>query len=387
MRQATKCDARAANTSAKVILHRKDGSVMSTHQPNASGRLDIDWPADAAHITLVTTSNGELRLDTQLVRSSGDLGINAAYDDSLNLQCECKTLDVNGAELAAAYPDHKILLRGARLDSVNSTEFCKVPGSEYASVDLWLTPTIANDKSYGALLDVNQNNASLVLTADLVSDAANEGVDVSFYDNYDGISRAYTYGLNKDGRRHFMRSPDILSVFPGIYSNNYLQLFHSRDLGSTAEGSLSYHAGRRIKVTEPTQVQTVDIADNEQAMLASVNALLQGIASGSAVNYDLGNIGTNRAGLMVFVNGNGMYWSINGPLKGTFPDLQLPAEIEAQLETADIQQISFQSSGYRQAGGINALREQLATESRSGTKLRPAFFDNYDYEDITVWLN
>lgn len=89
VRQATKCDARAANTSAKVILHRKDGSVMSTHQPNASGRLDIDWPADAAHITLVTTSNGELRLDTQLVRSSGDLGINAAYDDSLNLQCEC----------------------------------------------------------------------------------------------------------------------------------------------------------------------------------------------------------------------------------------------------------------------------------------------------------
>ncbi|MBT1446073.1 hypothetical protein KJI95_16375 [Shewanella sp. JM162201] len=384
MHQAIKCDVQVPNSDAKIILHKKDGSVLATHKPNGAGHLDIAWPADAAHVTLVTSSNGQLDLDTELERGSGDLGNRVSYDAGLDLQCECKTLEVNGAELTAAYPDHKILLRGSRLEALNNMEFCKVPGGQYASVDLLLTPTIANDKAYGALLDVNQNNSSLVLTADLVSAAANEGVVVSFYDNYDGITRAYTFGLNKDGRRHLMRSPELVSVFPGIHSNNFLQVSHSKDIGDTPEGTVSYNAGRRIKVTEPAKIQSPEIANNEQAMFAAVNTLLQGMESGVAVNYDLSNIGTNRAGMMLFVRADELNWSLNAPAKGTFPDLQLPADLEAQFEAANIRQISFQSSGYRQSGGINALRQQLVSESRSGTKLRPAFFDNYDYEDITV---
>ncbi|WP_372872600.1 hypothetical protein [Shewanella sp.] len=382
--QATACDLRVANTSVQIVVHKKDGSVAAVHWPDSNGHLDIPWPADAEHLTLIKNTNGALDIDTALDFSGEDLGIRVSYDASLNESCECKTLVVDPSQLMSTYPEHSIYLQGNKVVESSSRSFCKVPGQQYSSVDLWLTPSQSNDNAYGALLDINANMEQLELTPGMVSGSNNMGQEVSFYEPYGDVDYLRVYGLNADGRRHQMGTPSPLYVFPGIHSNNFLQGYRTKFLGSTAEGEMTYHAARRMKVTDPGQMQNLEIADNDQQLLVAVNALLQGFDSDSAVNYNIEGIGSGRAGLFVWVYGPGLDWSIDGPLKGTVPDLNLPPDVETLFETKTISSISFSSSGYRQSGGINELRKQLATESRSGSKLRPAFFDNYDYEEIRV---
>lgn len=201
------------------------------------------------------------------------------------------------------------------------------------------------------------------------------------------IRYARTFGLHQRLRGHNLRTPSKLFVFPGLYNNNYLQATRSLEMGNIAEGQLSYQANRRLKVINPLQTQQVDIADNPSAMALAVAGLAQGLSNDSQVSYDLSHIGDNRSSLIVAMYGDAVDWSIQGPLAGTFPDLVLPQDVEAELSEKNISSMYITSFGYKQPGGVTALRQQLASESRADTKIRPEFFDDYDAETIIIDLN
>ncbi|MCH4295965.1 hypothetical protein MJ923_16785 [Shewanella sp. 3B26] len=391
VRQSTKCDVRSPDTSAKVVLHKIDGSVLAVYQPDAQGHIDISLPADAAHVSLIKTFfDSSLNIETSLEYKGGDLGINVSYDDALDDSCECKSVRVNPTQLADAFPAHQIFFDSKHyLDNTPLTEesvysFCKAPDAQYPSVDLWVHPTVANDTAYGTLLDVNLLDDVLDLTEELVSGDEKLGVEVNLTASTGHFDGAKVYGMTGGGRRHNMSTPGALYLFPGVLTHNFVQGSHLEFLERSAEADVVYYSANRLRVADASQPQILALEDNSQQLLAVIQSFLQGFESESAVNYDLSNIGNSRSAFVVYFSGHNMSWTINAPVTGTFPDLTLPDEILAKIEASEPYGVLFESFGYGQSGGVDELRRQWALESRSGTSIRPTFFDNYTSEIIDV---
>lgn len=169
VRKSTLCDASVPDTAAKVIVHRKDGSILATYQPNAAGHLDIPWSTDAAHLTMVSRPSSGIQLYTELELSAGDLGKIETFDEQLNSSCNCKSVTVYPFDLQSAYPNYTIRLSGNNTNNSYTYEFCQDKQGHYNLADLLLEPQIDGDPAYGALIDGDLLSTDLNLTPEMVS--------------------------------------------------------------------------------------------------------------------------------------------------------------------------------------------------------------------------
>ena len=386
--KATQCNFSRPATNVTVIVQRKDGTVLKELSPDSQGKLEFPWDSDSAHFTTVTMQDGQYDIDTELNFVGDDLGIQSRFSDDLNAQCKCQNFEFDTSELATTYLDYNLLIANEEwsLTGQNlSKQFCRAPGETFARVDLMLRPLNSSEDAYGALLDINNLESGIELTANMFTGPDNLGVLLDVQTDADDVSHLRSYANTLGGRKHSEFGIGQMYIFPGLHENNFVQAYRFVDLESTAQGNIDYSSVRRIKVTDPKSVQDITIAQNETLMLEAANQLFSGIINDNAAAYDFSHIGSGRSAFAMDVNATNFDWYLTGPLKGEMPDLALPDNIENALDDS-VTSMYLATFGYHQGGSLELLRSEWAKETRTPGALRPAYFDNYDSESITITL-
>jgi len=224
----------------------------------------------------------------------------------------------------------------------------------------------------------------VILNRTLFNQPINLGVQLELISEQADISAYSTFANTAQGRLHYMTDSRFSKfyVFPGLHDENFVHAH--RDIYFA--DNLRYGATRRQRVFEPEEAQNIEVAQNEYALQDAVTELQQGFGGNSAINYDFSHIGKDRAVMMISVWGNDIYWNVLGPLTGTLPDLQMPADIEAILDSKEVIYLDIGSYGYMMPGGFAAWSKAIAEDSRRNYELRQAYFDNYDAEYLEFRL-
>ncbi len=387
IKTATQCDAVQADTDAQFVVHSADGSILATHVPDAEGKIDIVWPEEAQHVSIVATvgESGGYRISSIIDVTEGDLGIRKEYDSRLDANCSCQDLLLELSDVNSAYPNHTVFIGGGlQQGSIHPMRWCTVPDQSFPMVDILLLPTSDDQNAFATLLQIEAAQSNYTLVADDFAADANAGFEAVIATNATDIARYRTYANTAAGRQFMISGEARQFVFPGQSSNNFVQAYREVAMGSNEQGSVNYEAIRRIKVDTNSATQTLTIAENEDALLAAIAGLSDAFAEGTSVDYDLSSLGSQRTVAYGTLFGTDYQWRLDAPIAGTLPALRLPAAVEADLASRSSTDMYIGVSGYLQNGGRAEFRRQLATESRSGSKVRPAYFDNYDAEQLRI---
>ncbi|WP_394390136.1 hypothetical protein [Shewanella woodyi] len=386
--KATQCNFSQPATDVTVIVQREDGSLLKELTPDSQGKLEFPWDSNSAHFTTVTTQGGNYNIKTQLNWVGDDLGVRSSRSDDLNVQCECQDFEFDTSELAATYPDYELVIARDRYGLTGqslSKQFCRTSGETFAPVDLMLRPLNSSADAYGVVLDINDSESSIGLAVNMFTGSDNLGVLLDIQTDADDTSHLRSYANTFNGQQHSVFDSERMYVFPQLQEYNLVQAYRFVDLESTAQGEIDYTAIRRIRVTDPEEVQNITIAQNEVLLLEAANQLFSGIISGNSASYDFSHIGAGRSAFTMDVNAANFDWYLTGPLKGEVPDLALPANIENALADS-VTRMAISTFGYHQGGSIELLRSEWAKETRTPGALRTAYFDNYDTELISITL-
>ncbi|MDD8060488.1 hypothetical protein [Shewanella metallivivens] len=391
---AAACDVSQPAVGTDIIVHRKDGSILSQSKVPSTGKFDIAWPSDAYHFSYAQQINGELFVYSRLNVVAGDIGIVGERNSNLDSACSCSDFNFSLSDIHSAYNGYTVYLDGD--NKTTRANVCKQDG-QFPPVNLVLTPSHDDGlTSYAAQIDVNNYaaNRTIYVEPSIFENAANESVLLDAVLSSANSNIEYpdfrTFSETDYGRVNWI--PWVMSphVFPGLFANNFITSSHFDHLGGDDYGEVYYYTSRRHRVTDPGDTQVVQLQQNQQKMLQSTDAILSSFSEDGASNYDLTGIGTGKTLLQVDFGQNGIaHWTIEAPLKGTFPDLDLPTNLQTPFEQITQANLSVMIYGYfsHSSSQYNQFRTKVAELQRADLKTRSDFYDNYVIEQISVDIN
>jgi hypothetical protein len=388
--QAYECDITSPISDADIILHRQDGSILSQSKSGDDGKINLDWPAEAKHITIATDVDGETQVRTLTEVVASDLGIFKFTKASLDNSCSCETFTFDTNEVNAVYSGFNVFIDSS--PTVTQT-YCKNNGI-YSPVNITLMPSQAGVTGFAATLDLNDKESSqtILISSDLFGNSNNAGVlltaTISPFQPFN--NRFRTFSETEYGRVNWLGWQFEPQVFPSLYTNNFVSTSFSENMGGNQYGDLFYASGTRKRVIDANATQNLDLPQNQNQLLEQTNLILIAMDSGGASEYDFSTIGTGKTLLSVEVGERGSaLWSVEAPLSGSMPELVLPDAIEAKFEQMANPMMTISIYGYNthNPSQFNEYRKQRAVISRDASKVRSSFFDNYVYELIDVTLS
>ena len=388
---AAACDVTQPAVGADLIVHRKDGSILSQSKVPSTGKFDIAWPSDAYHFSYAQQINGELFVYSKLNVVAGDIGIVGERNTNIDSACACSDFNFSLSDVNANYNGYTVFIDGK--SNWSSARVCKQDG-QFPPVNLVLSQTYANGvTSYAAQIDVNgyAANSTIYVAPSIFENAENEGVELNA-ELSSANSNIYspkfrTFSETDYGRVNWIEWPVSAHVFPGLFANNFITYSNFEQLGGDDYGQVFYYTSRRHRVTDPDSTQVVQLQQNQQKMLQSTDAILSSFNEDGASNYDFTGIGTGKTLLQVNFGQSGIAnWTIEAPLKGTFPDLDLPTNLQTPFEQISQANLSVMIYGYfsHSATQYNQFRAKTVELQRADLKTRSDFYDNYVIEQISV---
>jgi hypothetical protein len=387
---ALKCDLTMPIMGADIIVHKQDGSILSQSKSTADGNINIDWPTEAKHISMVMNVDGETRVETFTEVVAGDLGRFKYTKSSLDSSCSCEVFNFDTSDVNAVYSSFTPLIDGS--NSLSQT-YCKNDGV-YAPVNIVLMPSQSGVSGYAATLDLNGKdpNQSIVISSGLFGNSDNEGImlNANILPTQPANVRLRTFSETEYGRVNWINWEYEPQVFSGLYTNNFFTASVAESMGGNEFGDLFYVTSSRIRVTDANAVLSLNLQQNQNQLLEQTNVILSGMVNDGPSAYDFSTIGTGKTLLVAEIAESGLArWSVEAPLSGTMPELILPDAIEAKFEQMSNPRMMITIYGYNthNASQFNEYRKQRAVISRDTTKLRSSFFDNYVYELIDVSLS
>jgi hypothetical protein len=388
---AMQCDVSQPAVGTDIIVHRKDGSILSQSKVPSTGKFDIAWPSDAYHFTYAQQIDGELFVHSKLNVVAGDIGIVGERNANIDSACACSDYEFDLSDVKANYSGYSVYIDGK--NTTSSAKVCEQDGT-LPPVNLVLTPTYDDGLTpYAAQIDVNgfADNSTIYVAPSIFENQANEGVVLnaelsSGNENiYDPEFR--TFSETDNGRVNWIQWPMSAQVFPGLFANNFITYSNFEALGGDDYGQVFYYTSRRHRVSDPNDTQVVQLQQNQQKMLQSTDAILNSFSEDGASNYDFTGIGSGKTMLQIdFGQSSIANWTIEAPLKGTFPDLDLPTNLQTPFEKISQANLSVMIYGYfsHSATQYNQFRAKVAEIQRTDLKTRSSFYDNYVIEQISV---
>lgn len=383
---ANQCEYTEPQTHVTVVVQRGDGSVLSQHQVDAQGKFDIPWGGDAKHLTTVVETDGHYSIETLMEFTTGDIGIQKNYSQALDSHCNCQDVTVDFSDFGAAYPNHQLWIgyRSQDTKSPYTYEACRVAQEDYAPLDIMLLPKDnGNDEAFGALINIDPMITSFAVSADILNEPNNQATRVNYSAGTYGIDHVHSYANSVEGRRHKSFEPAGKAVYsvPGLNQDSFIQAYRDISFGYVEPGNVDYTAYRRYRIEDPASHYELFTPTNEVELLERLNSTLAN--AGSSTSYDFSNLDPGYQALTLSIESANMEWQVTGALTGVIPDFKLPRAIEDDLYE-QIEEFSLFTFGYNKSGNIDELRSMWAKESRSHGYLRPAYFDNYVAEAISI---
>ncbi|QSX41031.1 hypothetical protein [Shewanella cyperi] len=389
--KASACDISAPKAGVDVIAHKADGSILAQYKTDSQGHLDISWGSDAHHLTIASQISvaGDWDIQTSLEQQAGDVGRLTYIDTSLDGQCDCTSFNIDSSEIDASFPSHNLYLQGVNIGGYGgwSEQVCKNNGT-FAPLNLVLVPKESSVPGYAAVVDLNAvAGTQVTLGAALFDGAANQGTLLNVAANVSDY-RLRTFSLTEQGRQNRLYwNNQQAYVFPELYANNLLEMVQKVNLADVAEGRMTYSSLQRKRVVDASATQSMALAQNSQLMSDEVGGILAAIMNDTQVDYDFSATGSGRDHMLITLWAHEVHWNIDGPLKGTIPALDLPENVQQAFESLTEPAIYFGSYGYGHSWNIHQWRSFLAQKSRLDSEDLSTDRDNYEYEQIAVYLN
>lgn len=397
----SQCGAESPLADVDLVVHRADGSILSTAKTGSDGTLDLVWPDGAAHLTVAGQSvsgSGVSGADiiTLIDWDSGDPGRFTFSDNSSDEGCQCTSVILDGSEIAAQYSGMDLVYT-VRTSGGTSTRYlygsetialCANNG-EWTPVDLMLVSAYGSNEAYAATLDMDfSTQERVVIQPSWFEGEAHQGqlVDLVVNDNY-GYS--YSFAETPIGRQHYyFASPDeSIFHFPGLHEHNLVQAYEFIGLGSEVEGTAAYMRASRDRIRDGAASLVLPLTQNQ--FVDEATRILVGMSEGGEVaEYDFSQIGEGRNLLTVTLmdNATNNNWRVEAPLAGTLPELELPTLYLELLGTMEAPELVISSYGYHQDLDLHDYRRQVRTLVQQGGQ-RSEFFDRYVYETLIVMPN
>lgn len=374
-----------------VLVHKDDGKILQTHQTGADGKLSVDWPADAKHVTLLhRNSDGDYDLESYYDLSYTDLGEINFREPTVTSRCGCRQLTVDWQDIKKTMPEYRLLHSSERLsapfvsvDSGTPINICPTIDNQFGKLQLLL---LAGTQSPSYLSEVDldtlagKTNLQLKMsdfrqTGRLVNVSTGTGAGDLFqssrvYGNYGSMMRLQLSGFT---------SGDPVRVFdmPGLKAAVLVQRFY--DIGN-----ISYTAAHTTVVPESSKSVTITPPDNLSLIAQKLQTLLNVNQNASSVDYDFNGIGPYQQ-MRISLENDNFSWYYNAPLKGKWVDLQLPDAVNKIYESADFPRVEVFLDGIKGASDARSYQQLMTAQSRDrGLWLKNPAFEQRSSERLTV---
>lgn len=355
------------NSQTRVIVHKTDGSIAATFQTDAQGLLSTDWPRDGKHVTIINKeANGAYQLVTTLNVTSPDLGV-FTNTDSAASSCSCTQLAIDWSSIHAAMPEYDLFIAGEQqaksrfVSSPSIYRVCPDNSQRFGQLQLMLVPD-NQGPSYLAELDATTlvNQATVSLSMGQFSQA---GHPLTISSNVS--SGSYTsFTPSSVGRAREMRVSMTEATPLRVFDRAGVKSAVMASSSKTEDG-LWYYSAQRIAVGASDSNLQIDVPQIRDEMLMKLQAVLINAGDANKLSYDFASLG-NYTTMNLQLSNSASDWLIEGPSKGTIPDLRMPADVQAVLDGNDDEyEITFGLYRYDPSWDYATFQKKLAQRSRN----------------------
>lgn len=374
-----------------VLIHKDDGKILQTHQTAADGKLSVDWPVDAKHVTILyRDSEGRYTLDSFYDLSYTDLGEFNYIEPAVTSRCGCRKLTLDWQDIKKTMPEYRLQQSSDRqpaplvsVDSGTPINICPTVDNQFGKLQLLLIAG-AQSPSYFSEVDLDalagQSNVQLKMSdfrqaGRLVNVSTGNGAGYLFqsslvYGNYGSMLRQPQSRFN---------SGDPVRVFdlPGLKAAVSVQRSYS-------DANIDYAATHTTVVPESSKSVTITPPANLSVIAQKLQTLLNSNKNATSVDYDFSGIGPYQQ-MTITIDNNNFSWSYSAPLKGKIVDLQLPEAVSKVYESTNFSQVDFFLDGINGANDTRSFQQLMTEQSRDRSLwLKNPAFEHRTWEWLTI---
>ncbi|MDF2176927.1 hypothetical protein P2G88_01500 [Aliiglaciecola sp. CAU 1673] len=392
------CDIESPLAGAEVLIHDAQGSIVKSVQTDSLGKLQTDWPANAAHVSVIgqgsSGNRGRTAIESLLNTGAMDLGVIKFANTNDHSGCDCRTITLNAGDLAATFDGYemKAAQRFAWLSSYTELNVEVCSSDEYVDVTL---KSETFREAFAAKVPVGQEDTIYLRKEHFTStgipiEAAVSGVIEPDYRtdwfsfSFDGRSPQWSL---VDSEPYFATD---LYVFPEMSNQNFLQ-YSVLKTEYLEDMEIRVYSTVLRRVPSNGQAGFFEAIYPGQEFLDSFVQLLEGMDTGNTTTYDFSSTDEDLDRFSIYVNadeanGDEIYWRITAPVSGVMPDLKLQDSLENRFENADFSRVRFYLSDYGHSDYEEYLKGAV-TASRANSWYEAGMMDNFKGIYLNIRLN
>lgn len=376
-----------------VILHKPDGSVLQQHQTGPDGKLDVQWPDEARHVTLAYLDSKQSAQLHSIVDFPGgqagifDFTLSGPPETTLQTTCGCKSIQLNSADLQQTMPEYQLFAGKSLSQPLASVQVCQDTSGQYPALELILAPRTTGQGLGYALNTQSLTDNSLVELK--LSDFRLRADPLSIQSN-PAVGYLQSFGLSDSGRQHFVMQANgstaqQVQLFPTQYPAQRISLYRQKMLFNTGQPAMTYQQRYDVAITTTSATPAINLPQQESALAAYASKIAEGwqlipvpvelAALGHYSRLQLTATGQNA-------NGRPAQWRLTAPLNSTLPRLQLPSAFSSAW-TVSQPSVTLSVQGYANNWDEKQLRVELIALQNGKTKATDSRFASYREESIT----
>lgn len=375
-----------------VQLHRGDCKILKTLTTDSRGQLDVEWPAEAKHVSLIQRRmDGSIFVESSVDLQHTDLGRLKFYDNGLAVTCQCKDVAIDWKDLKTAMPEYSLTLSSALNSSSDvytdngKLKVCQNSEQKYGNLQAILSP-VNTGPSYVAEFELGaiaaQGTLKLNMSAfknvgRVITAVSNQPAKVSFrsyVQTADGVT-ARQDAIATD--RNMVRVFDLPGGKPVVRASS-----------SNYSDGVDYWAMTESPVASDASVVTLNMPNNAVLLAREVKQLVASLKDGSAVHYDFSSLKAYNS-IMLSLYNTQIDWTYLAPLQGKITDLEMPADVQKLLANpnGNIRSASLVLMGSNSSWSYQTYQQKKAQWSRDHKSKLSDDYLHYNQEEVMILTN
>jgi hypothetical protein len=391
------CGIESPYPGVEVLVHDEEGEIITSLATDSQGKLEAEWPVDAAHVTVIGEAKGSGKQVTEITSKLNtgpiDLGVFSFTDSQSKVGCNCRDVRLELGELEASYPDYQFYSSFQTRFLSPSAEMMVEVCDNDDTIDVMLKSDSAAHAIAGQLT-IGVESGFVLKPEDFTAEGVPVEVNLAVPDATEFAGNWYSVSWDKRKGQWYhttqdLANPDNLFVFPELSEVNIVRYF-AGDSGIVdgldfIMGTLSYRT-----VSDSGEAEAYTPMFPDQGLAEGFISFSDAVTGQGDTMFDFTvfneKVNTFRLDIGVVDSNNGrLSWLIVAPPKGKIPDLDLPQVYQSRIESGEISSIQFLLSAYGSSSYDDYLREYTEA-SRSENWYQSELYDDYDYLSFLVYL-